>query len=329
MFRELCSLSKSTVADSLAIFYKNEYVSPTLISKVELFARAHTFLNDFKTQTPSSFQHTLQLSRGTTHGNQLLTGAFTNGRIHCYADANSSAQFSTDIWWVNSLNPTCNCGTSTTSCEMPLNVYCAHTAERGQVGCFTIPNQIFPGFYLSCEPFDGLLQSTLECAYTPLCLEQIFLSFTFVSNASVQTSTGENITSVNVTTNSRFPVTAQILEIVNELMIEQWVENVSFQSYFERCRPTACVYTLSQRFDLITTIVSVIGIAAGLSVVLRILVPMAVKLIREIKRHQAPTSETTSISTGRCISLHEHLKVLWLYQIEDHEALEIATLQVF
>jgi hypothetical protein len=302
VFRELCFLSKSTVADSLAIFNKNELVSPTLISKVELVERAQTFMNDFKTQTPSSFQRTLQLSRDTTHGNQLLTGAFTNGRINCYADTNSNnGQFSAEIWWVNSLNPTCNCGTSPTSCKISLEVYCAHTAERGQVGCFTIPNQIFPGFYLCCEPFDGLLESTLECAYTDICLAQIFLSLTLVSNASLQTSTGQNVTSVNVTTNSRFPVTTKILEIVNELMIEQWIEDVSFQSYFEQCHPTVCVYTLTQRFDLITTIVSVIGIAAGLSVVLRILAPMVVKLIRKMKQQHAPTARNAWIRTGRCI----------------------------
>ena len=301
VFREICFLAKSTVADSLAIFGKNDYVSPTLIPEVELLARAQTFLNDFKTQTSSSFQRTLQLSHDTTEGNQLLTGAFTNGHIHYYVDTNNGSQFATDIWWMNSLNPTCNCGTSSTSCKISLDIYCSHTAERGQVGCFTVPNQIFPGFYLCCEPFDGLLQSTLECAYTDICLADIFLSFTQVSNTTLQTSTGQNITSVNVTTDSRFPVTAKLLEIVNELMIEQWIENVSFYSYFEQCHPTACVYTITQRFDLITTIVSVIGIAAGLSVVLRILAPMVVKLVRRMKQRQAPTARTAWIRTGMCI----------------------------
>ncbi|CAF4330673.1 unnamed protein product, partial [Adineta steineri] len=50
-----------------------------------------------------------------------------------------------------------------------------------------------------------------------------------------------------------------------------------------QCRPTMCVYTFSQRFDFINAIVTVIGLAGGLSVVLRILVPPAVALIRRKK----------------------------------------------
>ena len=285
LFRELCFLTRNTLEDSLEIFKKSDYVSTTLTQNTELQARAVEFLSDFKNQTPIIFQRTLQLHRDINQGNQLLTASYTNAFLYRAEMTGNSSQSDLEIWWTNSFDLTCNCGTSPIACAVSLASYCSFIASNLELGCFPSRNMTIIGFVLACQPVDGYLESTIDCMYDEMCIRQLMdLTVRYYNSTTIRTSDGRNISVLTSNAKSIFTPSTKLFDIVNMLMVENWVESVSFDSYYAECKPTVCLYTITERLSIVATIISLIGIAGGLSVVLRILSPNIVWLFRRIRR---------------------------------------------
>ena len=84
--------------------------------------------------------------------------------------------------------------------------------------------------------------------------------------------------------NSRFEIKTKIKEIIEELMIEEWNDQLSFNSYFKQCNPDFCVYTYNKRGDLTYVFTTTIALIGGLTTVLKIVVPLIIAFIRRKKR---------------------------------------------
>lgn len=85
---------------------------------------------------------------------------------------------------------------------------------------------------------------------------------------------------------SRFQVNSTIFDILSELGIENWNENIDYSSYYHNCKPMNCFYTITMHFHIPTIVTTVIGLIGGLSVILRIVIPSIIKLIRRRLRVQ-------------------------------------------
>lgn len=85
-------------------------------------------------------------------------------------------------------------------------------------------------------------------------------------------------------TQSQYNVTTKIEEIINNLMIEQWNSQTSFNSYFKQCSPQTCTYTYSKQADLQYMIATIFGLIGGLTTIFRIFVPNLVKFLRRKKQ---------------------------------------------
>jgi hypothetical protein len=122
----------------------------------------------------------------------------------------------------------CNCG---------LSSKCIHPSRGMMAGCY---------------PIEALLQSTLKCFYDQQCIDsnQMFKSI----NSSLATST-------------RFLANATIELILNQLMVENYSTNISYEKYFDECAPLSCSHSYFVRRSAIDIIISLISIYDGLTII--------------------------------------------------------------
>ena len=71
-------------------------------------------------------------------------------------------------------------------------------------------------------------------------------------------------------------------------MIEQWNDEVLFNSYFEQCNPAFCLYTYNTRQDLADIFTTTIGLIGGLTTVLKIIVILIVAFVAFIIKKKRP-----------------------------------------
>lgn len=296
---KFCALSQKTVEDAIIVFNATKYVSATLTSELELVARANTSLITFQTQVQSTFRHALQLNLDSTQGNWLLTGSFTNAFMQqSDADPSVTTPNSLGIYWVYPLDPICNCGTSSTACLLSFARYCETSIFAIYLNCYALSNQTINGLVLGCNPMEGVLHSTLECLFDSTCIQMILFAIQYYSVTLGGSTEPTNIMPLDATLLRYFQPDTIILNIVEALMIEQWESSINFESYFAQCQPTVCLYTFAQRFGLVNTIITIVGLAGGLSVVLRLLLPVVMALIRRKKPQQSSITRSVLIDNS-------------------------------
>ncbi|CAF3730549.1 unnamed protein product [Rotaria sp. Silwood1] len=83
-------------------------------------------------------------------------------------------------------------------------------------------------------------------------------------------------------------ITFKPKDTVNDLImaafIDQQIQMADYESYYTQCQPEMCIYTIDQKLHSVTLVNSVIGLLGGLSVVLRLLIPLLIKIIYGIYR---------------------------------------------
>ena len=139
----------------------------------------------------------------------------------------------------------------------------------------------------NCQPFDGTLASSLECFYQSACLsllqQALSISMTLLPLASA---------------GSRFSPTTTVQALVDELMIEQLIDETLFTQYYVRCDPTYCIYSYSHRFDVLFIVALVISAFGGLSMMMKLISSLLVKLIATLRsrwaRRNVRVANTTS-----------------------------------
>lgn len=302
---KLCQLSQTIVKDARALFDKTEYVSATLTSEVDFLKIANKVSTAFQNELPIGFKRLLNLLRNSANVNQLMTASLSNAKLTgcCVSSIDT-------FFYLKSVNMTqkylydaiCNCATS--------NVSCATSFASHFIG---FPDPIFDagiainkniiGLNTACNPAESILHSNLECLYDDKCLKTTAMALVY---SNLFSDFLLNIFS-RIKMNDEFLVISKqntaVSDIVDRLMIEQWSLNISFDNYFEQCKPNVCVYTLKKRLDIVITIVTIIGLAGGLSVVWRIVTPVFVAAIRRLLKKQTETVINAWQSKG-LITMH-------------------------
>ncbi|CAF1135271.1 unnamed protein product [Didymodactylos carnosus] len=136
---------------------------------------------------------------------------------------------------------------------------------------------IIPGFYMGCHTTESLLSSTLECFFDQSCLDAIN---THVYNISEYPF---DATVLNSSSKSQFTVNSTLRQIVQQLMIEEWNSEVSFDKYYNSCTPEECAYTYQKRTDLIYILTTITGLLGGLTTIFKLLIPPVVAFFRRKK----------------------------------------------
>jgi hypothetical protein len=133
----------------------------------------------------------------------------------------------------------------------------------------TIDTWKVPGFLVGCSPLESLLQSTLECLYNVTCINKLIMPNEQYSNITIP-PLDVTLSSPNVTVQS----------LMNELMIVRWERSITYEHYYATCAPTLCTYVPTERANPIYIITTIIGFYGGLTVALKMIVPVLVKFGR-------------------------------------------------
>lgn len=77
---------------------------------------------------------------------------------------------------------------------------------------------------------------------------------------------------------TRYQPISSLLQILSNLMVEQWNNQTSYNNYFNQCKPSHCTATFIQRGNLLYIITTLIGLIGGFIKVYRFIIPILVKV---------------------------------------------------
>jgi hypothetical protein len=251
--RIMCGLTKQAVIDAQDLFLATQVVSAYMLDYDLFQGQTDAALTSFNSTLSNSFVHTLNMLLGMAQGNGLVSGYSTNWGVFLPNMTKDAT-----IYTKARIYGECNCATSAT--------------------CTQSSQPYVPGFVVACLPLESFLQSTFECLYNQSCIDTI--------SSYVNTS---NIPRALNKTNSRFPSYLVANEIVQEMFIESWSFNVSYDNFFQQCHPTSCSYTLIRRYNPLYVATTIVSLYGGLTVLLKLIIPLAVAHIHAFIRRRQHT----------------------------------------
>ncbi|CAF1043691.1 unnamed protein product [Adineta steineri] len=271
----LCQLSMQTVHQSIQQSLSSLMITKQLLSEENLNLHIDSMINEAKSNAPSKLIRLLSLLRATNHGNAIVSSYGTNYQYK----ASVYNTFSTTLYTQAMIYDN--------NCSCQLNSTCITDAS------FIKTNSTQPitikGLKMGCTPSESLLASTLECFYDQSCINLI------------QTMTGynKNITPIPLNiTNSRFLMNMTVINLINDLFIEKWSTIMNYSSYFNRCSPMICSYTYIQQLNTFYTLIYLLGLYGGLTIILKWISPKIFYFINKIyQRRKKTISPIEPIST--------------------------------
>ncbi|CAF0734638.1 unnamed protein product [Adineta steineri] len=252
----LCNLVKDFVDNAQQQYFVSSMIS-TLMINLDLFEKeTNASLNEFQSTLPNSFLNSLQIIRGLMQGNGFVSAYSTNWYYITKNINLDSMLFFKPQYYGSDM---CNCATLST--------------------CTQSSTPYIKGYLVGCTPLESLLQSTLECLYEQSCIDLLttYLNMS-LPNHLVPLNKSETRFSLNDTVDS----------IVEKMFVETCLSNVSYNQFFEECKPDYCSVTLVEPGSFIIVITTILGLYGGLTTFLKLVVPFLVfsiyKLVRKYKQ---------------------------------------------
>jgi hypothetical protein len=280
---QFCNLSIDTINNALLVFNSTIYVTKN-VQQTDLFRlQTEQIVSLFEQTTTNSYLQSLSMGRQMISGNALFSALFTNDAFTTVGDDSLDQVFYPNIYVsTNSSNDTtyCSCKSSPSTCGQPTGI---------GTQSFTNETLIFvvPGVWFGCYPIESLFGSTFECYFNQSCLDQIYQLI------GAQSPYPFNATSmIYNSSNTQYKITTKVGEIIEQLMIEKWNDQISFYSYYEQCDPLFCVYTYNKQGDPVYVFTTTIGLIGGLTTVFKIVIPWIVAFLRRKKRPQPIKAES-------------------------------------
>ncbi|CAF3306950.1 unnamed protein product [Rotaria sp. Silwood2] len=166
------------------------------------------------------------------------------------------------------------------SCSKPLGFY---SYSSSSVQTDPVPNVTISGLNLGCQFLDFGL-STPECFYNESCI-QMLIDFRLYGYENVYLPVDlSNIAALNPNDANVMKPFYQFSGLTQIAFIDQWIFMADYASYYASCQPDMCTYMIDQNLRPIALVNSVIGLIGGLTVLLRLLVPLLIKIIHQIYR---------------------------------------------
>jgi hypothetical protein len=242
----LCTLANDTLTDALSIFRSNALISKRAQSRQAVVAQMAAGVNQFRSSIPQTFMRTLNFIRQMAHGNGLVSSIGSNW-YPIALEVEKHMPMAPRSYG----NSNCSCGT---------NSMCSSSAA--------IDGWIVPGFFVGCYPLESLLQSTLECLYDMTCINKLKKPNQF-SNMTIR-PLNSTLSPPNMTVQS----------LMDALMVDRWESSVNYEDYYAACAPRSCTYVIREQANPIYMITTIIGFFGGLTVALKLIVPVFMKIGR-------------------------------------------------
>ncbi|CAF3562548.1 unnamed protein product [Adineta steineri] len=272
LLNSFCNLSNKTINAELTTFNSSRFITLNLIASEQFQTQINQLINQFIKNTARSFINSLFFVENMTAANMLFS-TFQSDSL--YSSASPIYDYYTDsvyqyeniydrtdqIYNSNETGIDCDCQ-STPWCIQQAIVYDLDTIRQ-----LFSPSGIFVGCYL----VEAVLQSDLRCFFDNDCLQQLIDSLSL-----------ENISVSDIILNStasHYQEKSSLLEIVSNLMVEEWNNQTFYDSYFNICQPLVCTATYISRGNIIYIITTTIGLIGGLTTVYKFVVPIFIKII--------------------------------------------------
>ncbi|UJR18485.1 hypothetical protein I4U23_005391 [Adineta vaga] len=247
-----CQQAKQSINESSETFLQTKFVTSQLLSQQTFQSQINSLFEDWKLGTMNTFIRMIQLVRTTTKGNQLSTIHNTETSVNIT---------SRNVIIKPSFYSTCNCALSP-SCRRNIIFYDRNTS----VILHSVPN-----FFIGCYPIEALFASTLECFYNLSCILKTN-SYLLSSKTFNNSSLDENLNNPN-----------EIIEmIINRLMVDKWITNLSFSSYYNQCASLSCTYQYEDRNNRYVIISVSVFIYGSLSLGLKLIILIGLHFIDTI-----------------------------------------------
>ena len=146
-----------------------------------------------------------------------------------------------------------------------------------------------PNLFSGCSAIESVRLSSLICFFNQSCVNMIMELLTEEWERLPDTP----ILPSNV---SQYSPDALMGTIIDNLMVDQWNENVQYKRYYNQCKPFQCSYTVTTRGSLVYILSTIIGIFGGLTVTLKIISQTIVTTVRNRMRSQTGNTNTTGKS---------------------------------
>ncbi|CAF0736565.1 unnamed protein product [Adineta steineri] len=250
----LCTLVNQTILNRLIQFNSSQYVSASVTPKNVFQLQTKAFISQFILSTTDNFLLSLSMIRNTTQSNALLSGQLNNFRYNLDTNGLLTA------YSVRSYG-NCTCSSSAT-CISASPIY---DLTNGTL-VFTVP-----GVYTGCYIIESLLQSNLKCFYNQTCINKLQSYF--------QAPSFMNVTALNISLSDQFLENSTIADILDQLMVAEWINSSIYENYYSECQPSGCSYTVTTKNSAIYIVTTLIGLVGGLITVLKFVVPNLVKLL--------------------------------------------------
>lgn len=282
-----CNISKETIEDSLPRFYSTQFVTNNLVSRDLFYEQCKSSISLYLSTTATALTSSLQFIQDSIFVNGFLSGLATNFELEpspYYAWIPGYEIFPLSSTYNES--GVCYCEYTPTCVA---SAYIMNTKTRT---VFTIA-----GLHIGCSLIEAMRQSDLQCLYSQICLDQVkyYLQSPFPFNA----------TALDASTPSHYNASTKISELLDNLMVESWSQNITFPVYFGRCQPSQCTYTRVGKNSIIVIINILIGLFGGLYKILFFLVPLSIKIVlyrrnrRYIEKRTGPRSKS-KVGVGVC-----------------------------
>ncbi|CAF4654163.1 unnamed protein product, partial [Rotaria sp. Silwood2] len=79
---------------------------------------------------------------------------------------------------------------------------------------------------------------------------------------------------------SRYKLNSTIQTIIDNLMIEEWVTDISYKKYYKRCAPISCTYFKNEKYDWKFVLMQLIGLLGSVTTICSFIIENIVKFIR-------------------------------------------------
>ncbi|CAF0796397.1 unnamed protein product [Didymodactylos carnosus] len=259
----LCENAQQTVNDSLRLFLQTQFVSSQVIAQEIFHSQINSLIEDWQVNTISRFQLGIQLVRATNQGNKIMNDFYN---FNLQVDPTSGQ---VNVIPMNYSN--CSCALYDVCSEvMPI--------FQNTEGPFVIERYRIRDFFTGCFPLEALLQSTLECLYNQTCVDDIQIPVIPL----LYNDTLFNISALNITGQGPNEMIETVESMVSRLMINSWLRNISFTSYYNACAPTLCTFQYESRRQTLFVVLTVISVLSGLTTGLKILTLISVRFAEKM-----------------------------------------------
>ncbi|CAF2763149.1 unnamed protein product [Rotaria sp. Silwood2] len=274
MFQSLesfCRLSKGYAIQSIDSFNKDLFISQEVLTESVFQSQINAIIQQFELSSPIEFSTQVALIRKMIAGNRFLSALQTNYMQYYATLYIDFVQITVHNRILSNQADSlfCSCRIDV-DCYMPSMIFNEFRPNIEYSPPYYNILMEIPGMVHGCLPVNTILLSTLECFYNQTCLNDI-VSFL---------PTNETFTAMSQFEQSRYKLNSTIQTIIDNLMIEEWVTDISYKKYYKRCAPISCTYFKNEKYDWKFVLMQLIGLLGSVTTICSFIIENIVKFIR-------------------------------------------------